>query len=295
VGQAETPGAPPGHRPDPTPTAPPAFYVYTLHHNPNRPGSGTGGKEQTGTSQCVDQHGGGCPELWSSPPGASHKQTSSFPSPPRPPALGALPSSRPWVHRVSLRRHCYCRSAVGNRRPSAPTPMPITGTAAPGTGPGVSPGRGVGAYQQQSDPSMAPEILSYGRRPPPPSDLGWPVASPSPSCDNQPPTTPLSSPPGAPWQCRTIEERAASPLGPLCPLGPHRSHNVRCIMDRPRPFALTAHGHRPGGSRLPATAAPGPPHLSPSSGPWRQTRRRDSYPPGINMFRMEIFSKNHFR
>ena len=46
---------------------------------------------------------------------------------------------------------------------------------------------------------------------------------------------------------------------------------------------------------IPRRRADGPLHLSPSSGPWRQTRRRDSYPPGINMPCPEIFSKNHSR
>ena len=40
----------------------------------------------------------------------------------------------------------------------------------------------------------------------------------------------------------------------------------------------------------PSTRRRRPGYTSPSSGPWRQSRRRDSYPPGINMPRPEIFS-----
>ena len=69
-------------------------------------------------------HGGDRPEPFILSPGARRKQTSSFPGSPRPPALGALPSPRPWVQRLPPRRHRHCRPAVGNRRPSAPTPMP---------------------------------------------------------------------------------------------------------------------------------------------------------------------------
>jgi hypothetical protein len=144
------------------------------------------------------------PSPLSSPPGASRKWTFTFFWPlSGKPTHGALPSPRPWVQRLPPRRQRHRRTAMGNHRPSAPTPMPLTGTAAPGTGSGS----GVGAGQQQSDPSMEPDILSYGRRPPPPSNLGGQSHSNRLSCDSPP----LPSP----WRHR----RAAWPaVGDRCPL-----------------------------------------------------------------------------
>ena len=115
---------------------------------------------------------------------------------------------RPWVQRLPPRRHRHCRPAVGNRRPSAPTPtpMPITGTAASATGPSAGSGSGVGTGQQQSAPSMVPDILSYGAAAA--LEPRWPVASPSPPCDNQ-----LPSPRCYSHRC-LASRRGRLPLGP---------------------------------------------------------------------------------
>jgi hypothetical protein len=97
-----------------------------------------------------------------------------------------LPSwpTHPWcpavapdaVHRPPPRRHRHCRPAVGNHRPSAPTPMPLTGTAASGTGPAAGPG----AWSRAA--AVGPE---YGAGhsflwPPPAVALGPRLASRSP-------------------------------------------------------------------------------------------------------------------
>jgi hypothetical protein len=101
------------------------------------------------------------------------------------------------------------------------------------------------------------------------------------------------APPGSRYR---PSRRPAPTLEVAVTPGPYRRHHHRCTTDRPPPLALPAHGHPPGTPGHPPAVAPaGPLHLSPSSGPWRQTRGRDSYPPGINMPRAEIFSKNHSR
>ena len=169
------------------------------------------------------------PSPLSSSPGASRKQTSSFPGPPRRPALGALPSPRPWVHRLPPRRHRHCRPAVGNRRPSAPTPMPLTGTAAPGTGPGAGPG----AWSGQGSSSRTRAwrrtfFLMAAARSCPQTSVGQ---SPPhrPSCDSPPP-----SPRHHRHHC------LASRRGPL-PLGPRPDAGVP--VTRP---PLPAPGGKPG-------------------------------------------------
>ena len=89
--------------------------------------------------------------------------------------------------------------------------MPLTGTAAPATGPSAGPGSGVGTGQQQSAPSMAPDILSYGRRPPPPSNLGGQSPPHRPSCDSPPPPHPGATATAA-WPA--VGDRCPSALDP---------------------------------------------------------------------------------
>ena len=159
--------------------------------------------------------------------------------------------------------------------------MPFTGTTAPATGPSAGSGSGVGAGQQQSKRSMAPvhSFLSYGRHPQP---LGprCPVASPSPSCDNQPPPPPRCHHHLSRAMAQTIQGRAASPLGLLWPLDP---------------TGATTFGGQRIGQRPPCPGRPGSPargarsqhhwrraapfHLYPSSRSQGQTRGWDSYPP----------------
>ena len=62
------------------------------------------------------------------------------------------------------------------------------------------------------------------------------------------------------------------------------------------PFALDGTTFNPRGPPWPAREPTGGPQTPvPLFRPRRQTRRRDSYPPGINMDRPEIFPKNHSR
>ena len=67
-----------------------------------------------------------------------------------------------------------------NRRPSAPTLMPLTGTAAPATGPGAGPG----AWSGDRAAAVGPEHgAGHSFLWPPPAaalEPRWPVASPSP-------------------------------------------------------------------------------------------------------------------
>ena len=115
-----------------------------------------------------DHHGGGRPEC----PDPHHwapVTSRPLPSLVLQGRLPLVPSHRPGPGSNGSRPGAI---AVAERRPSAPTPMPLTGTATPGTGPGAGPGAWSREGQQQSAPSMAPDILSYGRRPPPPSNLG---------------------------------------------------------------------------------------------------------------------------
>jgi hypothetical protein len=81
--------------------------------------------------------------------------------------------------------------------------------------------------------------------------------------------------------------RSASPL----PIAPPVITN-RLAPAEPPPLPGQSQGTA---ASRPPTRRRRPGYTSPSSGPWRQTRRRDSYPPGINMPRPEIFSKNHSR
>jgi hypothetical protein len=139
------------------------------------------------------------------------------------------------------------------------------------------PGLRVGTGQQKSDLSMAPDILSYGRRPPLPSDLGRPVVRPRPSCDNQPPPPPpMSSPPGPHHGNTDHQGEGGATLGLLWPLPPTGAtttvHNLPALAP-----CLAAHGHRPGPPRH--RRAGRLPFLYPSSGPWRQIRGWDSGTP----------------
>jgi hypothetical protein len=84
------------------------------------------------------------------------------------------------------------------------------------------------------------------------------------------------------------------PAAALGPRSPVTSPSPSCDGPLPSP---RLHRHRclasPQGTAVPPPSARGrrPGYTSPSSGLWRQTRRRDSYPPGINMPCPEIFAK----
>jgi carbon storage regulator CsrA len=131
VGQAETPGAPPGHRPDPTPTErlPPAVPTPCTMTTTARPWYR---REGAGQNQSVDQHEGVVTILGVAPPGP--------PCPPGrllqgdlhlrlilsgQPTLDAQPSPRPWVQRLSPRRHRHrCPLPWGIVAPLRPRPCP---------------------------------------------------------------------------------------------------------------------------------------------------------------------------
>jgi len=140
------------------------------------------------------------------------------------------------VHPLPPRRHRHCRPAVGNRRPSAPTPMPLTGTAAPGAGPGGCPG----AWSMGRAAGLEPEH-GAGHSflwPPPAAALGprSPVTSPSPSCDG-----PLPSP-------RLHRHRClASRRGPLS------------LRPRPDAGALATRPPLPASGGKPGDGTPTPP------------------------------------
>ena len=308
MGQGETPGAPPGRRPDPSrpPDPAPAWPQQT------RPWPR--GKEWRPTN-VLTSLGVARPGLLVFTSGHQSQADLFLPwsskaaCPWRP-----MPSPWHWVHRLPPRRHRHCRPAVGNRRPSVPTLMPFTGTTAPATGPSAGPGSGVGAGQQQSKRSMAPVIsvnyffssdgrfncrsshqtffpMAVTRRP---LDLGGQSHPHRPPVTTSRRHTPLSSPPGPRHGMQTIQGRAASPLGLLWPLDPTGATTTGAQRTGPRPPALAAHGHRPG--------VPGPHHrrrrlpftVPPLPGP--RGKPGDGTPtPRSNMPRPEIFSKNHSR
>ena len=166
------------------------------------------GKGQTGPTLVVAIMGATAPSPLDSTTGARRKQTSFFPGSPRPPALGALPSPRPWVQRLPPRRHRHCRPAVGNRLPSAPTPTRGTGTAAPATGPGAGPGAWSGSRAAVVESEHgAGHILKAAARSCPHTSVGQ-YPPHRPSCDSPPPSPRRHS-----HRC------LASRRGPL-PLGP---------------------------------------------------------------------------
>ena len=153
------------------------------------------------------------------------------------------------------------------------------------------PGRGVG--QQQSAPNMAPDILSYGRRPPPPSDLGR--------------QSPLHRPPVTTSRCQHPAVITTWPA----PWGGDNQGEADATLGLPWPLALTeatTTGAQRTGPPLPRppmgtglglsanpcchTARPLP--LYPSSGPWRQRRGRDSVTPLVKMPRPRNFFKKSF-
>jgi hypothetical protein len=171
--------------------------------------------------------------------------------------------------------------------------MPLTGTSAPATGQVQVQGRGVGAGQQQSDPSIAPDILSYGRRLPPPSNLGGkshPHRHPVTTSSRHHPAVATTWP--TPW-CRPSKGGRRHPGGcrdpwPL-PTPPPPVHNG------PAPAPCPGRPWSPAwaSQSLPAAAPLVPPAQSPSSGPWRKSRGWDSGTPLVKMPYPEIFSKNH--
>ena len=117
--------------------------------------------------------------------------------------------------------------------PLHPRPCPYPGPPPRGAGPGKWSRGG----EQQSDPSMAPDILSFGRRSQPASNLD------GQSNPRRPPVTTSRR-----LRPKDTATAAWPAIGDRCPLA----------LD-PTPAPL---GTRP-----------------PLSGPWRQTRGWDSYPP----------------
>ena len=200
------------------------------------------GERSRQTDQLADHHGVTAPSPFSSPPCARRKQTSYFPGPPRPPTHGALPSPRT---RSTVPRPGATTTAVGNHLPSAPTPMPLTGTAAPATGSGTGPG----AWSRGIAAAVGPEHgAGHSFLWPPAAALEprWPVASPSPPCDNQPPPPPRCHHHLARTMVmRTIKGRAVPPRGYRGPC-PHRRHHHRRSTDRHPPPCPGRHGYRPG-------------------------------------------------
>ena len=127
-------------------------------------------------------------------------------------------AAHPWrpavapdaVHRPPPRRHRYCRLAVGNCRPSAPTPMPLTGTAAPGAGPGACPG----AWSRGRTAAVEPE---HGEG----HSLLWPrpAAARRTSVGQSAPPSPLPVTALSPRPSATATD-AWPAAGDCCPLGP---------------------------------------------------------------------------
>jgi len=91
------------------------------------------------------------------------------------PTLGPLSSYRPCVHRHGRHR----RPGVMDCRPSPATPMPLTGTAAPGAGPSIDPW--VWSRGSRSRARRRTFFLMAGARRCPRTSVGRPPPPPGPA------------------------------------------------------------------------------------------------------------------
>lgn len=179
-----TPGAPPGRRPDPIrPRLLPAVPTCTQHHG-HRPWSLLLEKGQTERPMVVTILGVIALGSFILPSGISRKLTFTCSCS----SVGRLPL-------VPCRRPRRCPPSP------APTPSPLSprrGEPPPREqAQAQTQGCGAGAGQQQSNPSKAPGILSYGSRPQLPSNLGGQSHPHSPPVitSRRPPAPPAPPPP----------------------------------------------------------------------------------------------------